>query len=69
LKCVFKGFAVISTISVYYIRGVIFDVEQGKPVPDALFEKSGKLSKLRITRLNSCLANLIRIIFSVTLAR
>jgi hypothetical protein len=44
----------ISTISVYYTRGMIFDVEQGKPTPDASFEKFAELSNLKTFRLNGC---------------
>lgn len=42
----------ISTLSVYYNRGYVFDVEQGKPTPDASFEKLQELNNLKTFRLN-----------------
>lgn len=47
----------ISTVSVYYNRGMIFDVEQGKNAPDAPLEKICELSNLRQFRLNGCPVN------------
>jgi hypothetical protein len=47
----------ISTVSIYYTRGMIFDVEQGKPAPDAPFDKLGELSNLKTFRLNGCPVN------------
>ncbi|HMZ46940.1 MAG TPA: hypothetical protein PLU36_09070 [Chitinophagaceae bacterium] len=44
----------ISTISVYYTRGMVFDIEQGKAAPDASFEKLMELNNLRTFRLNGC---------------
>jgi len=44
----------ISTVSVYYTRGMIFDIEQGKPAPDASFEKLSELNNLKTFRLNGC---------------
>jgi hypothetical protein len=49
--------ASISTISVYYTRGMIFDVEEGKPRPDAPFEKLAELNNLRTIRLNGTPVN------------
>lgn len=54
LKDALKEPSGISTISVYYTRGLIFDIEQGKPAPDAPFEKLGELSNLKTIRLNGC---------------
>ena len=42
----------ISTVSVYYTRGMIFDIEQGKPAPDVSFDKLPELSNLKTIRLN-----------------
>ncbi|MBP9214530.1 MAG: hypothetical protein KBF36_08245 [Chitinophagaceae bacterium] len=47
----------VATVSVYYTRGLIFDVEEGKPTPDASFEKLGELSNLRTFRLNGAPIN------------
>ena len=47
----------ISTVSVYYTRGLIFDIEQGKAVPDAPLEKLSELSNLKSFRLNGCPIN------------
>ena len=47
----------ISTVSIYYNRGMIFDVEQGKNAPDAPLEKISELSNLRQFRLNGCPVN------------
>jgi hypothetical protein len=47
----------ISTVSVYYTRGMIFDVEEGKPTPDAPFEKLIELNNLKTFRLNGAPVN------------
>gem|GEM_PF-7032382 len=44
----------ISTVSIYYNRGMIFDVEQGKNAPDEPLEKISQISNLRQFRLNGC---------------
>ena len=54
MKDALKESSGISTVSIYYNRGMIFDVEQGKNAPDAPLEKISELSNLRQFRLNGC---------------
>ena len=54
LKDALKEPSGISTVSIYYNRGMVFDVEQGKNAPDEPLEKVGQLSNLRQVRLNGC---------------
>lgn len=57
LKDALKEPAAISTVSVYYNRGLIFDVEQGKNAPDEPLDKLRELSNLKQFRLNGCPVN------------
>ncbi len=57
MKDALKDPAAISTVSVYYNRGMIFDVEQGKIAPDEPLEKLKELNNLRQLRLNGCPVN------------
>lgn len=52
LRDALKEPSLISTVSVYYTRGMIFDVEEGKPTPDAPFDKLVELNNLKTIRLN-----------------
>lgn len=54
LKEALKEPGEISTVSVYYTRGLIFDVEKGKPAPDAAIESVAELKNLKTFRLNGC---------------
>lgn len=47
----------IYTVSVYYNRGLIFDVEKGKHSADADVENVATLKNLRTLRLNGCPLN------------
>lgn len=57
LKDALKEPSSISTLSVYYTRGMIFNVEQGRDTPDEPFEKLSELNNLRNFRLNGCPIN------------
>jgi hypothetical protein len=54
VKDALKEPSIISTVSIYYTRGMIFDVEQGKNTPDEPLEKIAEISNLRQFRLNGC---------------
>lgn len=44
----------VSTLSIYYTRGLIFDVEVGKVTADAPLENLSALGNLRECRINGC---------------
>lgn len=44
----------ISTLSIYYTNGLVFDVDKGKYSPDAAIETISTLKNLKTLRLNGC---------------
>lgn len=57
LKEALKEPAEISTVSLYYTKGLIFDVEKGKHTPDAPIEMVSLLTNLKTLRFNGCPVN------------
>jgi len=46
--------AYVSSISIYYTKGLVYNIEAGKPMPDAPIEKIGAIPQLKQFRLHGC---------------
>jgi len=54
VKEALRDSSLVSSISIYYTKGLVYSIEEGKHMPDAPIEKIGAISQLKQVRLHGC---------------